>query len=355
MKVFQLDRFSFFYPEQEKAALSEIDLDLYQGEFVTICGTSGCGKSTLLRHLKTSLAPHGTRHGIIRFEGIPLSEVDHRTQAAKIGYLFQNPENQIVTDKVWHELAFGLESLGFKTSEIRMRVAEMASFFGIQSWFYKNVSELSGGQKQLLNLAAVMALQPSVLILDEPTGQLDPIAASEFLTAVSRINRELGVAVVLVEHRLEEAFPLSDRVIVMDEGRIIHEGGPKDVGMALFRQSHAMFSAMPVPIKVYAGIPNELECPVSVREGHDWLVKLAETREIWQERFHSEKEFSGGQNDAAETVGNNDSAVLVMDEVWFRYEKDGPDVIKGLNLTVSKGEFVAILGAMVQGRQPLCR
>ena len=183
---------TFTYPEREIPALCDVSLNIKPGEFIVLCGPSGCGKTTLLRQLKPTLAPHGRKSGDILLEGTPLSKLSDRDAAAKIGFVLQSPENQIVTDKVWHELAFGLESLGCDTLTIRLRVAEMASFFGIQTWFYKNVTELSGGQKQLLALASVMALQPSLLILDEPTSQLDPIAAADFLATVGKINRELG-------------------------------------------------------------------------------------------------------------------------------------------------------------------
>ena len=216
MESYTVKDLTFFYPQQKKPAISGLSLSIRQGEFITVCGLSGCGKSTLLRHLKSVLTPHGQRRGEIFFEGKPLIEADRRTQSSKIGFVMQSPENQIVTDKVWHEMAFGLESLGYNTPSIRLKVAETASFFGIESWFYKKVTELSGGQKQLVNLASVMVMQPAVLILDEPASQLDPIAASEFLTVVGRINRELGVTVIITEHRLEEVFPLSDRVLVMD-------------------------------------------------------------------------------------------------------------------------------------------
>ena len=198
-----------------------------------LCGPSGCGKSTLLRQMKTVLAPHGQCTGKVRFEGAPLDGMDPRRQSQAIGFVQQSPENQLVIDKVWHELAFGLESLGYDTPTIRRRVAEMASFFGIQTWFYNNVAELSGGQKQLLNLASIMAMQPRLLILDEPTSQLDPIAASDFLAAIGKINRELGTTVVLTEHRLAEAFPLASRVAVMDKGRLLYTGTPDKVGEAL--------------------------------------------------------------------------------------------------------------------------
>ena len=187
--IFQIQDLTFTYPEQRDPVLNNISLNIRPGEFLVLCGPSGCGKSTLLRQLKTVLTPYGQKSGKILFEGVSLEELDQRTQSSKIGFVQQSPENQIVTDKVWHELAFGLESLGCSTPAIRRRVAEMASFFGIQTWFYKNVTELSGGQKQLLNLASIMAMQPSVLILDEPTSQLDPIAASDFLATLGKIGR----------------------------------------------------------------------------------------------------------------------------------------------------------------------
>ena len=158
--------------------LKNINISVKKGEVVVIIGPSGCGKSTLLKHMKTPLTPHGKRKGEILFDGKNLHEMTGREQSQRIGYVLQNPDNQIVTDKVWHELAYGLESHGYKSAEIRIRVAEMASYFGIQDWFYKKVAELSGGQKQLLNLASIMAMHPDILILDEPSSQLDPIAAS---------------------------------------------------------------------------------------------------------------------------------------------------------------------------------
>lgn len=229
----KIQNLTFSYPEQRRHALEGVTLAVQPGEFLVLCGLSGCGKSTLLRQMKTVLAPHGQCTGKVRFEGAPLDGMDPRRQSQAIGFVQQSPENQLVIDKVWHELAFGLESLGYDTPTIRRRVAEMASFFGIQTWFYNNVAELSGGQKQLLNLASIMAMQPRLLILDEPTSQLDPIAASDFLAAIGKINRELGTTVVLTEHRLAEAFPLASRVAVMDKGRLLYTGTPDKVGEAL--------------------------------------------------------------------------------------------------------------------------
>ena len=317
--------------------LRDVSLSLRRGDFIVLCGPSGCGKTTLLRQFKTVLAPHGRRSGSILFDGVPLDKMDQRAQATRIGFVQQNPENQVVTDKVWHELAFGLESLGCDTPTIRRRVAEMASFFGIQEWYYKNVTELSGGQKQLLNLASIMVMQPELLILDEPTSQLDPIAAGEFLATVGKINRELGTTILLTEHRLEEAFPLASRVVVMDEGAIIAEGTPQEVGLSLKDRGHAMFLAMPTAMRIWAAVENDAPCPVTVREGRDWLTVHVNTHPIIEPS--PESVYPCGEE-----------AVIEADALWYKYEKDLPDVVKGLSLTVRKGEFLALLGGNGTGK-----
>jgi len=227
MEAYTVKDLSFSYPLSDRPALKSVSLTIDSGELITVCGKSGCGKTTLLRHLKTVLKPHGDMRGEVLFFGKSLSGVCERIQVSQIGFVQQNPDHQIVTDKVWHELAFGLESLGLDSRVIRLRVAEMASFFGIEGLFLKDVSSLSGGQKQLLNLASIMAMQPSVLILDEPTGQLDPIAASGFFETVKKINRELGTTVIVTEQRLEEIFPVSDRIAVLDDGALIALGSPR--------------------------------------------------------------------------------------------------------------------------------
>ena len=322
--------------------LDDLTLTVEQGEFLVLCGPSGCGKSTLLRQLKTVLAPHGRRLGSIHFEGRPLEELDQREQSAGIGFVQQDPENQIVTDKVWHELAFGLESLGYDTPTIRRRVAEMASFFGIQTWFYKNVTELSGGQKQLLNLASIMAMQPSVLILDEPTSQLDPIAAADFLATLGKINRELGTTVVLTEHRLEDAFLLASRVAVMDRGRLLCTGSPAEVGAILRGAGHSMFLAMPTPMRIWASAPDAGgHCPVTVREGRDWLTKFADG-------FADGHPL--GELPAESRHVYPDEPAITAEGLWFKYEKELPDVVKGLSLTVRRGEFLALLGGNGTGK-----
>ena len=337
MELFTIHHLNFAYPEQEKQAISDLSLSVQPGEFLVLCGPSGCGKSTLLRQLKTVLAPHGRRSGEILFDGRNLDEIGQREQSEKIGFVQQSPENQIVTDKVWHELAFGLESLGYDTPTIRRRVAEMASFFGIQTWFYKPVTELSGGQKQLLNLASVMVLQPKVLILDEPTSQLDPIAASDFLATLGKINRELGTTILLTEHRLEEAFGFASRVAVMDGGRLLCTGTPTEVGRELKSSGNAMFLAMPAAMRVWAATDSKASCPVSVCEGRSWLLDYA--------KMHELKEIPETKNPAPDT-----ELVVSAQELWFKYEQDAPDVVKGLSLELHKSEFLALLGGNGTGK-----
>lgn len=337
MEILTVKNLSFTYPETQKPAIDGLSLSIDVGDFFVLCGKSGCGKSTLLRQLKPQLAPHGTLIGEILFEDKPLSEMTERDSASKIGFVLQSPDNQIVTDKVWHELAFGLESLGYDTPTIRRRVAEMASFFGIQNWFYKNVTELSGGQKQLLNLASVMVMQPKVLILDEPTSQLDPIAASDFLATLKKINRELGTTIILTEHRLEEALPLATKAAVMDSGRLLCSGSVADIGDYLKSDHHPMFLAMPAAMQIWGSVESQCSCPVSVNEGREFLSEY-----VSEHGTVPLSERSHGQNDG--------DAVIAVSDAWFRYEKDLPDVVKGVNLTARSGEFLAILGGNGTGK-----
>ncbi len=331
MEILNIKNLTFKYPQSDRQVLRDINLTVQKGEFITLCGKSGCGKTTLLRHIKPPIAPHGDLGGVVEFCGTDVKKIDLKTQCSEIGFVQQRPENQIVTDKVWHELAFGLENLGFSTEEIRARVAETASFFGIQNWFYKDVNELSGGQKQLLNLAAVTVMQPEVIILDEPTAQLDPITAVNFLETVAKINRELGTTVILTEHRLEEVFPMSDRVIVMDDGRIIADGKPESIGEALV--DNPMFSALPTAVRVFYGVKGEGRCPVTIREGRKWLENV----EVKNEIFLPEDKPVG-------------KGYIELKDIWFRYLKDGEDILRGLDAKISEGEFYAILGGNGTGK-----
>ena len=337
MAHFEIKNLSFSYPVANgKETLHHINLTIEKGEYVVLCGASGSGKTTLLRQLKTVLAPYGKKSGEILFNGTSLEEVSQGEQAARIGYVMQNPDDQIVTDKVWHELAFGLESLGCDQTAMRSKVAEMACYFGIQDWFHKDVETLSGGQKQLLNLASIMAMQPEVLILDEPTSQLDPIAASDFLNTVRKINIELGITVIITEHRLEDIFPYADRAIVMENGRVIVDDAPRNIGKLLQEQKNDMFAAMPTPVRVFYGVAGEGDCPLTVREGRTWLSKT-----------YSEAKVK--TLPMPEKVQNRET-VLSLKDLWFRYEKDSPDVLQGVTADVPAGSLYAIVGGNGAGK-----
>lgn len=346
MALFEISNLKFWYPGAEKAALDGIHLKIEPGEFVVICGKSGCGKTTLLRHLKSVLTPYGRREGEILYQGQPLETVSARKQAGEIGYVMQSPDNQIVTDKVWHELAFGVENLGYDQQTIRLRVAEMASFFGIQNWFHKKVEELSGGQKQLLNLASIMTMQPKVLVLDEPTSQLDPIAAGEFLSTIRKINLELGTTIIMIEHRLEEVFPMADKVLVLEDGMQKYAALPREVGKAL--AGNDLFLAMSAPVQIYEALGQVGECPLTVCEGRKWLsLHYAEVLKKKQES-EQKKAFEEKKSQIWET--NKKEVVIEAKEVWFRYERELPDVVRDLSFQVTQGELFCILGGNGTGK-----
>ena len=229
MALFEIRNLTFTYPDQEKPALTDLNFSLKQGEFLVVCGKSGCGKSTLLRHFKTAMAPYGERKGQILFEGRELDAVSVREQGARIGYVLQSPDNQLVTDKVWHELAFGLENLGYETGTIRLRVAEMASFFGIQTWFEKNVEELSGGQKQRIAIARALATNPKVLLCDEATSALDPNTTHAILQLIQKINREMGITVVIITHQMSVVEDVCSHVAILDNGTVVEQGSVRDI------------------------------------------------------------------------------------------------------------------------------
>lgn len=341
METFKIKNLSFVYPGERVMALDDVSFSVNCGEFVCICGKSGCGKTTLLRLLKPSISPHGQLDGEIVFMDQPLSDIAKRKEVSEIGFVMQNPENSIVTDKVWHELAFGLESLGVSNTEIQRRVAEMTSFFGINDWFHKSVAELSGGQKQILNLASVMVMQPKVIILDEPTSQLDPIAAEEFVRILRKINIEMGTTVIISEHRLEDVFSISDRVIVMENGRIIADGSPQYVSGILKEKEDDMCMALPTPVRVYGAVENGAECPLTVRDGRRWFENYAAKYELKTELIPQCENRPPS------------SSVIEIKDAWFRYEKNLPDVIKGLNLKIQKGELFAIVGGNGAGKTTL--
>lgn len=339
MEILRIKDLSFRYAEAEQNAVERVNLSLESGEFIVVCGESGCGKTTLLKLLKRELAPAGNVSGEIYYKGILQQELDEKMSACEIGYVLQNPDNQIVTDKVWHELAFGLENMGIPTEVIRRRVGEMAGYFGIESWFRKNTDELSGGQKQLLNLASVMVMQPKVLILDEPTSQLDPIAAADFIATLKKLNTEFGITVLLVEHRLEDVFPIADKVLLMENGCVLLYDLPRAVGKNLkkINPEHPMLKGFPSAVRLYNLLSSDDDCPLTVKEG----------QEFFRRNFKRNIDFSDG--DKSEYSDKTDTAIELKN-VWFRYERDLPDILRGVNLKADRGETICILGGNGTGK-----
>lgn len=346
MEILRVDGLKFSYPNQLKKALNNINFSIDEGDFVLICGESGCGKSTLLRHLKPELSPHGQVSGDIYYYSQKINDYTSKQIASEIGYVLQNPDSQIVTDKVWHELAFGLENMGLDTQSIRLRVAEMASFFGIQGWFRKNVNDLSGGQKQLLNLASIMAMQPKILILDEPTSQLDPIAAKDFIDTLVRINKELSTTIIMTEHNLEDIYSVCDKVIVMEDGKVIcNDTNYKVADILSGDKNHKMFKSLPTPSKIYNQLNGYLEgankSPLTVKDCRQWLND-------------SMDEVTITKLDDTETEINIDEKdreiAIELKDVYFQYNKISEPTIRDLSFKVYKGEIYSILGGNGTGK-----
>ncbi len=338
MSIFEIDNLSFTYPTGT-TALSGISLDIAEGEFVTLCGVSGCGKSTLLRLMKQGLSPRGKATGEVRFDGTLIAALDPKKSAEEIGFVMQSPESQLVTDKVWHELAFTLESTGVPQDEMRRRVGEMASYFGLDGSFFADNASLSGGQKQLLALASAAAAHPRVLLLDEPTSQLDPISARSLIEAVQRLNRDFGVTVIIAEHRLEELLQCSDRVVVMERGRILADCPPRDICTAL-PSGHAMMSAMPVSVRLHAMGGGSGDAPLSVREG-----RISSVCRAAMERLTPEPDSDPPSGEV----------LISASELWVSYGRDCPDVLSSASLGVRSGEVVSVLGGNGSGKTTLLK
>ena len=353
MALLRFDKVSFAYPDAARRALDEVSFTMEEGEYIVVCGESGCGKTTLLRQAKPELTPAGARGGTVYYRGQPLDEVPELTSAMEIGYVQQNPENQIVTDYVWHELAFGLENMALPTRMIQRKVSEMASFFGMEEWFRKKTSELSGGQKQMLNLASIMAMNPKLLILDEPTSMLDPLAARNLLDTVARINRELGVAVLLCEHRLEDVFQRADRVLLMKQGSILVDDTPENLTFALQKDPTAsrIYLGLPRAARIFGELQKEGICPADKK----LPLSIRDARRILRElELPFENEGAGAEKKET-SRDRKEKPVLEASELWFRYEEKGKDVLRGLSLSVQRGELLALLGGNGAGKSTLLR
>lgn len=353
MAKFAAKNLSFTYSGSKKPALCGLSFEIQNGEFISLAGETGSGKSTLLRCLKPELTPNGELCGDLLFNGRDISKSKGRLSAEKIGFVGQHPEHQIVTDKVWHELAFAAENLGIERDEIRRRVAETACFFGIEHLFERSTAALSGGQKQLLTLASVMVTNPDVLILDEPTARLDPVAAAEFLSVVSRLNSEFGTTVIISEHRLEQLFSRSDKILALKDGRTLCFCEPENAAREMGTDG-VLCRSLPAAARLFSALGLSGSCPLSVKEGGDFLYEKLGHFPDSQKTAEKDPRQSGAAAAAASRIkeARKDSRpkALEMKDAFFRFEKSGEDILKGLSLTVYEGEIFFILGGNGSGK-----
>lgn len=340
MEIFQLRNVSYQYPNQVRKVLDGFSFHVQEGEFILICGSSGCGKTTLLRLLKQGLVSTGTRSGEIMYMGQPLEHWDERTLIEKIGFVMQNPDNQIVMDEVIQEIVFSLENLGYSSFEIRKRVAELVHFFGVEPLLKQKPSLLSGGQKQMVNLLSVLLLRPKVLLLDEPTSQLDPIATKELLTMLDRLNKEMGLTIIMIEHQLEEVFAYADRLYMMADGKVAYEGRSKQIVQRIYQNKDERFLAyLPSVSRYYMEMehtPIMEDIPLTVKEAKNWIRSLKSYQTVPHLDIPSNKE--------------DDSVLIHLQNVYFQYDKKSPYILKGYSLQLHKGELVAVVGGNASGK-----
>lgn len=414
--IIQIRDLTFAYAAGDEPVLSDINIDIGSGEFVIIMGSSGSGKTTLLKMLKRNMIPAGRYSGRVYIYGKEADKLTDRENAAGIGYVSQDPDNQIVTDKVWHELAFGLENLGMDNVTIRKKVAEMSEYFGITGWYDREVSKLSGGQKQILNLASVMVMQPGILLLDEPTANLDPLAATRFLDVVKRINQELGVTVVMVEHNLEHIYADADRIIAIDKGRVAANSSPKKAAADIIAAGSFLIEGLPVASRLYSGYnkkngnsvvsynnvnidsnnkDNHIlsdEIPLTVKEGRRWYVNYKKVygKDITKDKDKinnfagksiindkvikkdvlEEDNITGNKNkkrigfikknnlenkSSRKNTDNIENTVCQLKNVSYSYNKKLSYIIDGVDVSFKEGQITAILGGNGAGKSTMLK
>ncbi|MEH7300104.1 ABC transporter ATP-binding protein [Neobacillus drentensis] len=336
MAFIEINDVTFTYPGSSEPAIRNLSLTINKGEFVVLFGASGSGKSTLLQLLKKEIQPHGSLLGKMTINGESLQEA--KDTSNKIGFVFQDPENQMVADDVLHEIVFGLENIGLSTNEMRNRVAEMVHFFGAEPLLHKKVHELSGGKKQQINLASVLLMQPDILLLDEPTAQLDPVSAREFLDILKRLNDEFGMTIIIAEHRLEEVFTLADQIVMMDQGRVQMSGEPRKVLPEIWKSSNKAF--IPSIPALFLENDGKGMMPLSVKEGRKWAQK-SELQPIYLEK-----------NNPLNLLGDE---LIKGINVSCRYDKQGDLILDELALSLKKGEFYALLGGNGSGKSTLLK
>jgi energy-coupling factor transport system ATP-binding protein len=337
MAVIECNKVNFTYPDSSEPAIRNLSLSIEKGQFVVLFGASGSGKSTFLRLLKKEIQPHGTLSGDILINGIPIQE--NKGLSTEIGFVFQDPENQVVADDVLHELVFGLENTGLSTNEIRSRVAEIVHFFGAESLLHRKTHELSGGKKQQINLASVLLMQPDILLLDEPTAQLDPVSSREFLDMLKRLNEEFGMTIIIAEHRLEEVFTLADQIIMMEKGEVLFEGEPQQVLKGIWDTPNQPFIPSIPTLFFHMDGNGNGNVPLSVKEGRAW----------------TERQSFRIDNSSKQRTKMSRSEWIQAKDVYFRYDRKNDFILRELNFSLGKGEFYALLGGNGSGKTTLLK
>ncbi len=342
MDILRMENVSFKYEGSSQPVLEDISFSVKKGDFLVVIGASGSGKSTLLRLLKKELVTNGETKGNIYFETDLISDLSDKDAASKIGYVMQDPEGQIVTDKVWSELAFGLENIGVPREVIRSRIGEMANYFGIHNWYQKDVADLSGGQKQLLNLASILVMQPDIIVLDEPTAQLDPIASLDFLRTLQRINTELNTTIIMAEHYLEEVFGMANQVLLINKGRKELCDTPL-IAAEYLLEDEKRSESLPSPIRLHHLFENKEKLPFTISDG----IRMVNMQ------------FEGIpclEGDSEELKKNEEKKEIIsLKHVSFKYGRTEPDILYDVNLAILKGEIFSILGGNGAGKSTLLK
>lgn len=335
VEIIKIKNFNFSYPNSDIKALKDINLTINKGELILLCGLSGSGKSTLLKNIKLSLAPHGDVSGSIMYKGKDIHNLSVREEVTSIGMVTQGFSNQIVTDRVYHEIAFIMENLGWDSDIIRIKVSEIASYFGLEDIIESSIDTLSGGQKQLINLASVMVVNPEVLILDEPTAQLDPIARDEFIERIKKVNDELGMTIIIAEHNLENIMAYADKVVIMEKGQIIYNDISHNIGNILCKDTNNIFESMPTPVRLYKSIGIGDECPISLKEGRKYIDSIDINNHI---------------NTYVNNIKQKNDIIIELKDVCYKYTKNANDIVRDLNLKIYNNEVFTILGGNGAGK-----
>lgn len=359
MPAIEVRSLSFTYPGADAAVLEGLDWSVPQGAFALLVGGTGSGKSTLLSLLKPEIAPAGECTGDARVLGENVADMDVRASAERVGYVFQDPENQIVCETVWHEMAFGLENLGLARDEMRRRVAETSYFFGLEDWLHRDTDTLSGGRKQLLSLAAVLALRPRVLLLDEPTSQLDPVAEKNFLHALFRVNRELGCTVVVATHQPRPMLEYATCAYRIEDGRVCEVADIASLGHreGLFSGEVPGWGASRrAKSGVFSSVSGQLGS-LDPREGAPGAKKGLKSgksaefeAQIQPQDDSGAPSRAGGRRILQKMHGGS---ATTLSEGWFRYDRAGGWVLRGLDVTFSAGAVHAVVGGNGCGKSTM--